>query len=358
MTENRNITINISTGTILKIVGIFLILAFIYLVRDILIVFFVALIFATLIEPLVNKLEKKKIPRALGVILIYIILLLFLAMIVRMLIPPIVEQISLLAANFPDFWTKVMENFESIRQYSEERGFLDNIQRSLESLQSNLTKAATGVYAFIVSIFRSAVHFLIILVVTFYLVVQRDALGKVLRAIAPIKYHLYLTDLAVRIQQKIGSWARGQLILGLVIGIMSFLGLIFLLPKYALVLAIIAGVTELIPYLGPVLGAIPAVFLGFTVSFGHGLAVLILYIIIQQLENHIIVPQVMKKQVGLNPVIIIVAMLIGARLIGVIGVILAIPVTTAIGIVVKDFMEKSKFSEIKANIDKESSSPT
>src|SRR3989338_7354332 len=340
MAENQSINISVSTGTILKIVGIFLVLAFVYLIRDILITVFVALIFATLIEPVVNKLEAKKVPRGVGVIIIYIILILFLVFVVRMLIPPIVEQVGLLAVNFPNFWNRIMENFESLRQYSEQQGFLDNIQRSLTGIQSNLSKAATGVYAFIVSIFRNLVNFLVVLVVTFYLVVQKGALSKVLKALAPSKYHLYLEDLSLRIQQKIGGWARGQLLLGLIIGVFSFVGLIFILPKYALVLAIVAGVTEMIPYLGPLIGAIPAVFLGFTVSFGHGLAVLILYVVIQQLENNVIVPQVMKKQVGLNPVVIIISMLIGARLMGIIGIILAVPVVSALSLIVKDFTAK------------------
>ena len=143
--------------------------------------------------------------------------------------------------------------------------------------------------------------------------------------------------------------------MGLIIGVFSFIGLIFLLPKYALVLALVAGITELIPYLGPILGAIPAVFLGFTLppfSLWRGIAVLILYVVIQQVENNIIVPQVMKKQVGLNPVIIIIVMLIGARLAGIIGLILAIPVATTISVIVKDFIQKSELPEIKAELDK------
>ncbi len=350
MAENKNVIISISTGTILKIVGIFLILTFAYLIRDILLLIFIAVIFATLIEPLADKLEKFKIARGVAVIVIYIILLFFLIITVRLIIPPIAEQVGLLTNNFPDFWVKVTENFKSLQQYSQENGLLDNIKSGLQGLESNLSRAASGVYALIISIFRNVINFIVILVVTYYLVVQKDALSKILKAISPTKYHLYLDELTLKIQQKIGSWARGQLILGLIIGVMVFLGLIFFLPRYALVLAIIAGMTELIPYLGPVLGAIPAVFLGFTVSpfsFWRGFAILIIYVIIQQLENNLIVPQVMKRQVGLNPVVIIMAMLIGAHLAGIVGIILAVPVATIIGIVAKDFIEKSNISGIK-----------
>ena len=348
MNGGNQVTINISTVAILKIVAVFLVLGFIYLVRDILLTVFVAVILAALIEPLVNRLQQKNIPRAIGIIFIYALLVTFFSIVIRLLIPPFVEQIRLLATNFPDFWNRVLENFQSLKEYSAEQGYLETIRRGLEGLEGNLTKAASGVYAIIVAVFKNVVNFLLILVVTFYLVMERDAFAKILRALTPPAQHQYVTDLAARIQTKIGNWARAQLLLGFIIGTLSFLGLIFLLPHYAIVLAIVAGVTELVPYLGPILGSIPAIFLGLTVSLWHGVAVLILYIVIQWLENNLIVPQVMKRQVGLNPVVVIVAMLVGARLVGLIGVILAVPVIASIGLVLKDFMEHSNKSRAAA----------
>ena len=339
MNGGNTTTINISTATILKIVAVFLALGFIYLVYDILLTVFVAIILAALIEPLVNGLQKKRVPRAIGIILIYALLVIFFSIIIRLLIPPFVEQISLLASNFPDFWNWLVENFQVIKQYSAEQGYLETIRRGLEGVEGNLSRVVSVVSTVIISIFKKVINFLLILVVTFYLVMERDAFAKILRALTPIGQHQYVTELAARIQLKIGSWARGQLLLGLIIGTLSFFGLIFLLPQYALVLAVVAGVTELVPYLGPTLGAIPAVFLGLTVSPWHGAMVLILYLAI--LENNLIVPQVMKRQVGLNPVVVIVAMLVGARLVGLIGIILAVPVIASIGLVVKDFVDRS-----------------
>lgn len=354
--ENKNVTISFSTSTVLKIIGILLVFLFAYIIRDILLLIFVSIIFAALIEPVVNFFESKRIPRSLGVVLIYITLLFFIVLTIRLLIPPIVEQIALLANNFPSLWEKVIQNFDSLQRYSGEQGLFNNIQQGLGELQTGLQQAATGVYSFIIAIFRNLINFLLVLIITFYLVVEKDAISKMFRAVAPAKYHSYLIGLFAEIQKKIGDWARGQLILGLIIGVLSFVGLIFLLPKYALVLALVAGMTELIPYLGPLLGAIPAVFLGFTVppvSFGRGMAILILYIVIQQVENNIIVPQVMKRKVGLNPVVIIIVMLIGARFAGIIGLILAIPVATSLNVIIKDFLKKSELPKIKANLDHE-----
>lgn len=352
--ENKNLTINISTGTVFKIVGILVALAFIYFIRDIILMVFISVIFAAIIEPLVNYLEGKKIPRGIGVLIIYVVLFLFIILLVRMIIPPIAEQVSLLTRSFPDLWSKIIENVEGIRQYSEQQGLTNNIQKGLQTLQSGLETAAGGVYSFIVSIFRSVVNFLLVLAIIFYLVVERGAVGKLFKSLAPAQYHSYLVDLFARIQVKIGAWARAQLILGLIIGFLSFIGLLIFLPKYALVLALIAGVTEVIPYLGPIMGAVPAVFLGFAVppfSFARGLAILILYIVIQQMEEKIIVPKVMQTQVGLNPLVTIIIMLLGFRLAGIIGLIIAVPVATAIGVVVKDFIANSDLPEIKAKLD-------
>jgi len=359
--EGRNLTINISTATVLKIVGIILVLAFFWFIRDIILLVFISVIFAAIIEPMVNWLEdwaesifRRRIPRGVAIIFIYLILILFLSLVVRMIIPPIVEQIALLTSNFPDLWSKIIDNFNSLKQYSEDQGLVNNIQQSLKGLQSGLESAAGGVYSFIVAVFRSIVNFFLVLVIIFYLVVEKDAISKMFRALAPTQYHSYLIGLFAAIQKKIGAWARGQLILGLIIGVFSFIGLIILLPKYALVLALVAGITEFIPYLGPIIGAVPAVFLAFAVppfSLWRGVAVLILYVVIQQVEEKIIVPQVMKKQLGLNPVVIIIVMLIGFRLAGIIGLILAIPVTTTISIIIKDFIQKSELPEIKTELD-------
>lgn len=352
--ENKNVTISISTFTVLKVIGILLIFLFAYIIRDILLLLFISIIFAALIEPIVNWLEGKKIPRGVGVVLIYLALLFFIVLTVRLFIPPMVEQVAALANNFPNLWNGFISNLDSFQQYSEEAGIFNNIQRGLGEIQTGLQQAASGAYAFIITVFKSLVNFLLVLVVTFYLVVQKDSINKLFVAVAPRQYHEYLVQMFSEIQGKIGDWARGQLILGLIVGTLSFVGLLFLLPKYALMLALVAGITELIPYIGPILGAVPAIFLAFTIepiSLWRGVAVLVLYIVIQQVENNILVPKVMQKQLGLNPVVVIIVMLIGARLAGIIGLILAIPVATTLGVIAKDFLNRSELPKIKQDLD-------
>ena len=162
---------------------------------------------------------------------------------------------------------------------------------------------------------------------------------KVVWSIAPPKYQMYIMGLINRMQQKIGLWLRGQLILSLIIFFLTFIGLSILGVKYALVLALIAGMTEFVPYLGPIFASIPAIFLAFTQSPMLGLFVAILYYIIQLTENNIIVPKLMQKVVGLNPIVSIAVLLIGFEVAGIAGAVLSIPVATAVNVFLTDILE-------------------
>ena len=140
--SDQQLTINISTGALIKVVTFVLVAWLLYLVRDILLLVFVAVVLAALIEPLVDRLQAHKIPRAVGVIGIYVVLLLIILILARLIIPPIVSQVSSLTDNFPQFWQQTVENFESVRAYSEQQGFLDNVQRGLEGVEGSLSSAA------------------------------------------------------------------------------------------------------------------------------------------------------------------------------------------------------------------------
>ena len=148
-------------------------------------------------------------------------------------------------------------------------------------------------------------------------------------------------------QTKIGLWLRGQVILSFIIFCLTFLCLYILGVRYALVLALLAGLTEYIPYFGPFLGAIPAVFLAFTQSPVLALFVALIYYLIQLVENNIIVPKLMQKVVGLNPIVSIIVILTGYKIAGVLGAILAVPVSTAVGVFLRDLFEGRVGEKIK-----------
>ena len=206
------------------------------------------------------------------------------------------------------------------------------------SVQTALTKAVGGVFTTVVSIFGGVVSFVLILVLTFYLVVQEDGLKKVFKMLVPNHYQSFASGIFSKVQRKISAWLKGQLILSVVVGLMVYIGLSIIGVNYALVLGIFAALVELVPYVGPFLGGVVAVFFAFSQSTAKALFTVILFIIIQQLENNILVPKVMQRAVGLNPIISILALVIGVKLAGIVGALFAIPVATALDVVVREVL--------------------
>lgn len=339
---SKKLTIDISSLTLLKVLLIIAIIFFLFFIRDVVLLIFVALILSAAINPWVNWFQKFHIPRALSILSIYLILFFILIGAVYLIIPPIATEMNGLVQDFPSYWGKATSELNAFRDYFNAQGLGDNISEALNALQSNLSQLAGGVFGQISSFLGGIFSLFIVLVLTFYFSTDDQLAKRAVRICIPVKYQPYSTQLINRMQEKIGLWLRGQLILCLIIFVISWAGLSLLGVKYALVLAVFAGVTEFIPYLGPFLGAIPAVFVGFTQAPYLGLLVIALYIIIQQLENLLLVPMVMKKAVGLNPVIVIIAMLIGGTIAGILGILIAIPVATAISVAASDFVDFKK----------------
>lgn len=338
MTTNLQ-TINISTSTILRIILILLGLVFLYIIRDVLIIVFVAIVIAAAINGPANWLQRHRVPRILGVIFLYLILFLVLALIITLILPPLAEQIKHLVTAFPEYTEKIGVGFQE--WWGKYKGEGENLQNFLGRLADKLTQAATSIFATIGGIFGGLASALIVLVISFYLAVQEKGVKKFLMSLTPIEHQVYVSDLIERIQIKIGGWLRGQLLLCVIVGTLVFIGLSLLGVKYALVLALIAGILEIVPYLGPIMAAVPAIILAFFQSPPLALLVLLLYIVIQELENHIIVPQVMRRAVGLNPIIVIIVMLIGAKLAGILGIVLAVPIAAAIAEFLKDVRKRA-----------------
>ncbi|MBU2081183.1 AI-2E family transporter, partial [Patescibacteria group bacterium] len=268
-----------------------------------------------------------------------LILFLFISLIIYLIIPPIIEQVSELINNFPRYSEKIISISSVLKNYSIQHGILDQAKNSLDAVNSGLQTMVGGIFSTISNIFNGFFAFFLILVLTFYIEAEENFVKKVVWLFAPKKKQAYIINVINRIQKKIGLWLRGQIILCLVIFILSYIGLSALNVKYALILALVAGATEFVPYLGPILGAIPAVFLAFTQAPLLALFVAIFYFVIQQCENHILVPKVMEKAVGIHPVVSIIALIIGFKVAGVVGAILSIPVAVALGVLIKDILD-------------------
>lgn len=334
-------TISVSTSTLIKIVAVLLLLYFAYLISDLLVLLFIAMILASLIDPLADWFAKKRMWRGVAVFLIYILVFGVLALVLILLVPIIISQVTQLSLNFGDYWQQIMSGFSAIKTLSIRFGIWENLQTTLPATLQGGVLTAQKVVSSIFGVFDWIFSFVLVLVMAFYMVVEEDGFKKAIRSLAPSEHQNYIGQLWTRIKEKLGYWLRGTLVLGLVVGTMSYIGLLALGVQYALLLAVIAGIFEMIPYAGPIFSGLTAVLLAFLQTGDWPLPVFtaILFIVIQQIENHLLVPKVMKKAVGLNPIVSILSLLIGYRLLGVVGALLSIPVATVLSIVWADLIE-------------------
>ncbi len=343
---DKSTVISISTGTIFKMLAIAAVLTFLWYVKEIVIMLVLGVFLAALIEPAVNWLHRRKIPRAISVIGLYVIIFAVLAVSLILLIPPFVEQITSLAKNFTNLSGSFADAFSRLSAFGAQYGLSEGINASLASLQSGINGIVGGLFGAIAGVVGGIAALVIILVLAFYIVIEEDAWRRLFRRVAPDEYQPYLSQMFGKMQMKMGLWLRGQLLLMLVVGVTSFIGLLILGVPYALVLALFAGLMEMVPYAGPTLSAIPAVIIAFSDSPLKAATVFLLYVIIQQIENNVLVPKIMQKVTGLNPIVSIVALLIGFKLGGIAGAALSIPIATMGSVFVYDV-----FREVEANND-------
>lgn len=329
----------------LRAVLIALSLWVLYMAREILALFFLSIIFTATLSPAIEWMQRKKIPRTVSVSLIYVGFLLLIGAFLSLLIPPFLSQIGDFAKNFPLYSERFATALRGIEQYAQSYGIQFNIVEIIKSSIAGITQSSSQIFSTTVGIFTVFLSLVVVLSLTFYLSVKEDGMKKFILTFTPKKRRDYVFVLVERIQKKIGRWMFGQLILMFTIFVLDFIALWAFNVPYALVLAFSAGVLEIVPYLGPIISTTLAGCVGFIISPLTGLIVVGVLTVIQQIESHIIVPQIMRKVVGLNPVAVILSLLIGAKIGGTMGAILAIPIATAIGVFITDLARNQKEDE-------------
>lgn len=330
----------ISPSIVWWTIGIALAVGFLYVIRDVLVLFFIALVLSAAMNPAIKQLVRKRISRPVAVGLVYVVLLAAMVAFLSYLIPRAVSQASSFIDRLPEYSKQFSQNPLSNAAFRSVSDILGD-DTGLESSRG-LGGVTQGVFGATLGVFSGIVSFLAVFTIAFYLSVVEDGVGKFLRSITPRQYEEYIVSRARIIYGKIGYWMLGQIFLMIIVGTLYFILLSLLGVPNALVIALLGGALEIIPYIGPVTAAVPAILFGFFVSPAVALAVMAGYVLIQQLENHVIVPQVMKRAVGLNPIVVILALLMGAKVAGVLGMILAVPVATAINVFVKDVLERKE----------------
>lgn len=342
------LTLDLPSSAVWRVVFIVGVLAFLWFIRDILLFLVVAFLIASALEPLAARLQDFRIPRPLSVLAVYAACLALLGGIGTVILPPLAAEVRALAHVLPDLYGRFTQLLGGAGVVLGTPEAVEELRSGLVDFGNLLTSSAGGFFETTKSIFGSVFAALLVFVVSFYLVINRNGLVLFLRSVTPVEHQPYIIGLVERAQRKIARWAGAQLVLGVIVGVLVYIGLWSFGIPYALALALLAGLFELIPVIGPILSAIPAALVGFTNSVVLGLLVILLYLVIQQVENHLLVPVIMRKAVGLNPLITIVAVLIGAKVAGFLGVVLAVPVATILAVLLSDFIPAGREEEVPA----------
>ena len=353
MSEPREVPIQITTGTIMRFFVVVILILALYFMSDVVLVVLAAVVLASAIEPVVRRLKKFRIHRIIGVILVYLLIAAVLAVLLVFFLPMVAKDAVAFLNNLPtnfsleDLWSPMSSlglNVGTVTQTLSDHTI--SVSDFINNLQTVLVGTSSGAFKTASVLFGGLLSFILIVVLSFYLAVQEEGISDFLRIVAPVKHHDYIINLWRRSQSKIGYWLQGQIILGIVVGVLVYLVLMIVGIPNALVLAVFAGLFEIIPVFGPIISSVPAILIAFAErGVGTGLLLVGLYIIIYQFESQLFYPLVVKKIVGISPIVVILALVIGAKLAGLLGALIAVPLSAVLMEYIHD-IEKYKKQEV------------
>jgi len=341
-----NATISITAGTILKTVLILVAVWLIVQLQSLVLVLLTAIVLASAMEPAVVALGRWRIPRVLSVLTVYFLLFGTFFCVFYFFVPSLFGDLTSLVVSLPAY-LETFNQWGIFDKYSQILGPQGAPAISTDSLIESLRNflGAAGMFgnAFtaVANIFGGVFSFFLIVIFSFYFAVLRTGVDDFLRIVTPESYQEYVLDLWERSRHKIGLWMQGQLVLALIVGILVYLGLTILGVQHALLLAVIAALFEIIPVFGPILAAIPAIAIAFVGGgFTLGMLTVALYGIVQQFESHLIHPLVVTRVVGVPPLLVILALIIGAQMAGFLGILLSVPIAAIVQELAKDIRER------------------
>jgi predicted PurR-regulated permease PerM len=311
-------------------------------VRDALLLVYISALVAIGLSPLVNELERKRlmrqrVPRWAAILVIYLCIVAALIAVAAMVIPAVVMQARDLAREFPRLLHQAQQWLINHGVLTREISAQEAVQTaSVSDAQDYLQFVANAVLGVIGGVFG----LITVLVLAFYLLVDSSSLILVFLRLFPREKRPQVNDACRRVTNKISAWLGGQLLLSGIIGSTAALGLFLMGVPFFWVLALVAAIGEMIPIVGPILSAVPAIAVALSVSPTLALGVIVFFFAQQQLENHLLVPKIMQRQVGISPVFVIIALLIGGSLLGVMGAILAVPTAAILQVLLEETLSE------------------
>ena len=339
--DNTEKILDVSWRTILKISIAIVIFYVLFSIRDILILFIFALTISILFNPAIGFLEKRKIPRSLAVVLVYVGTFGVLSILIYMVVPLFALEVQKFLEFFPEYFSKISPPLRGL-------GFeaFENIESFLKLLEGSLVGMAENIFSVLFTIFGGVFVTLFVIVTAIFLSLEGRAVERALILLFPKKYEAQVLTVWQKCQRKVSGWFGARLLACLFVGIASYVSFLLFGVKYPFTLALFAGVFNFIPYVGPLLTAIIIFLIIFPTEAFKAILVLVVFILIQQIENSVLSPILMKKFVGLPPALVLLSMVVGADLWGLLGAILAIPLFGILFEFLKGFLERRKDKEV------------
>jgi predicted PurR-regulated permease PerM len=314
-----------------------------YLAREALLLIYVSVLLAIGFGPLVRAIERQRVvpvggrlPRWLAILVIYLGIVAVLVLAGALVVPPLVNQAQDLWQNLPDYFDRAQTWLVSHGLLSHRISMKEAVQRAPGSPGDAVGAVAVAVGSVASAIFGAVT----VLILTFYMLVESQSLLLGVARLFPRESRGRVLDASREISGKVSAWLTGQLILAGAIGSSTAIALYLLGVPYFYVLALISAIGEMIPVVGPIFSAVPAILAGLTVSPHTALWVLLFFVVQQQAENHLLVPNIMERQVGVNAVVVIAALLIGGSLLGIIGAVLAVPTAAIVQVVIGQILDE------------------
>lgn len=355
----------ISLQTMIKIVLFAFVVWIVTESLSIILMVYISVILASALKPIVKWGNYFKIPKSISILIIYMGIIAGISSLVSMILPSIVQEMTNLIRSLPILFDQLGTRYSWMEGYIENPQFQELIRSMSTNMQSWLTSQSTGVltnaWSLTSSVFGGLIGIFLVLTMTFYLMVGENQLIKSILSVAPSGQKHHIPALILAIQSKLGAWFRGEISLMLIVGTLSYIGFSLIGTQYALPLAVIAGLMEIVPYIGPNLTAVITFVLLLPTSLLMALLGVLVVLIVQQLENTMIVPQVMKQAVGLDPLFVIISLAVGSQIFGIAGAILAVPMVATVQIIIQFYQQYEKeqlsFRERMKSIAEEDSPP-
>lgn len=328
----ERVKVDISILTIVKIFLVAIIFVLLYWVKSVLLLVFISLILAAAFQPAVRS-WSKRVGKTIAVLFLLALFLLVIVGFFSLVVPLLISQIKQLIADLPAY----VDRFQAFRAHT------PSIQQWLDSASSNLSSSVGNVVNLTVSFVGGIVSFFTVIILTIYFLLDEKSFSNLPQNVFSEEKVGDAVMIIRKVSVKLGNWLRGQILLGIIIALLVYIGLSIMNVPYALTLAVISGVLEIVPIVGPFISGTIATLIAYSVSPVLALVVIVFYLIIQQLENNLLVPKIMQKAIGLPPAIIIVGILVFGNLMGTIGALLAVPI---LGIIYVLFEERQAIRQI------------